>query len=105
MSVDYLNILTNRAFPLLQGVLSSFTNIFWPGPISMGDQNGSYFVYLTGFSFSNFSGPVEITWDTRSDAPYTIANMTNLDLKVTLIGGYVLINTEYFKSNCTMQFI
>ena len=79
--------------------------VFWPGPITMGDPNGSYFVLITGFSFANFSGPVEITWDTTSDAPYVIANGTNLDLKVSFIGGYALFNTDYFKSNITLEFI
>ena len=101
MSVDYLNILTNAGFPLLQGILSNLDDVFWPGPLTMGDPNGSYFLHFAEFHIVNFTGPVDIFWDTRSDAPHITANLTNLDIKV-LLYGYLLINTAQFKSNVTL---
>jgi len=101
MSVDYLNILTNAGFPLLQGILSNLDSVFWPGPIEVGDPNGTYFLHFVEFHIVNFTGPVDLNWDTRSEAPNVIANGTNLDI-VVLLNGYLLINTEYFKSNVTL---
>lgn len=97
-----MNILANAGFPLLQNILSNLNIWFWPGPITAGDPNGMYYLNFAHFHMVNFTGPVQLVFDSKSDAPNIIANLTNLDIVVWLT-GYIQINTEQFKSNVTLQ--
>lgn len=61
-----------------------------------------YYLNFAHFHMVNFTGPVQLVFDSKSDAPNMIANLTNLDIVVWLT-GYIQINTEQFKSNVTLQ--